>query len=83
MPHDWPQFEITYRYRSATYHITVANPRGTGRGVQSVSVDGTPQDDRSIALADDGRRHTVCVVLRPHRPLEESHANPSERIGAA
>ena len=46
VPPSWPGYEITYRYRSATYRIRVENPTGTGRGVRSVTVDGQPVPGR-------------------------------------
>jgi cyclic beta-1,2-glucan synthetase len=62
VPRGWPSFEITYRYRSAIYHITVANG-GTGRLVGGVTVDGQMAEGGWVALTDDGRRHEVRVVL--------------------
>jgi cyclic beta-1,2-glucan synthetase len=62
VPRGWPSFEITYRYRSAIYHITVANG-GTGRLVGGVTVDGQMVEGGWVALADDGRRHEIRVVL--------------------
>jgi cyclic beta-1,2-glucan synthetase len=63
IPTHWPGFEITYKYRSATYHIRVENPNGVERGVREVTVDGTARTDGVIPLADDGRSHEVRVVL--------------------
>jgi cyclic beta-1,2-glucan synthetase len=60
---DWRQFEITYRHRSATYHITVMNPNGVERGVRSVEVDGTVAAGNAIELRDDGKRHEVRVTM--------------------
>ena len=51
IPEDWPGFEISYRYRSATYEIRVE------RGAPG---DATPG---SIRLVDDGGVHRVSVVL--------------------
>ena len=39
VPRGWPSFEISYRYRSAMYHLTVVNG-GSGRRVSGVNVDG-------------------------------------------
>jgi cyclic beta-1,2-glucan synthetase len=61
----WPRYEITYRYRSATYHITVENPQGVQGGVQRLDVDGRVCD--AIDLIDDGGRHEVRVVLGGER----------------
>jgi len=63
IPKAWKEFTITYRYRTATYHVTVENPRGVERGVSEVHVDGQRQDDKDIVLQDDGRSHKVRVVL--------------------
>jgi cyclic beta-1,2-glucan synthetase len=64
IPAGWPQFEIVYRHRTATYRITVENPRGVERGVASVTLDDTPLPPAApIPLADDGRPHEVRIVL--------------------
>ncbi len=59
----WPSYEITYRRGSATYRIRVDNLHGSGRGVASITLDGTPCADGTIPLADDGRTHEVVVTL--------------------
>ncbi|HMF15165.1 MAG TPA: glycosyl hydrolase family 65 protein, partial [Gemmataceae bacterium] len=59
----WPRFEISYRYRSAVYHVTVENPNGVEHGVQSVEVDGRIVPEKLVALQDDGKTHEVSVVL--------------------
>jgi cyclic beta-1,2-glucan synthetase len=59
----WPKFEITYRFGSATYHVTVENPRSVERGVHSVAVDGKGVEGKSIELKDDGQKHEVRVIL--------------------
>jgi cyclic beta-1,2-glucan synthetase len=63
IPPDWPAFTIVYRHRSTTYRIGVQNPEGVEHGVQAVTVDGQPREDRSIPLADDGGNHEVSVVM--------------------
>jgi len=63
IPRGWPEFSLEYRYRTATYAITVRNGRD-GRGeVVSVTVDGTARPDLTIKLVDDGRRHEVVLRL--------------------
>ena len=65
---DWPRYEITYRHGSATYHITVENPGGTGRGVRSLSVDGQAVPGDAIELVDDGKaRGRSCHVHQAFR----------------
>jgi cellobiose phosphorylase len=60
---DWPRYELTYRHRSATYHVVVENAAGTGRGVRAVTVDSQAVPDGEIPLVDDGKAHAVRVEL--------------------
>ncbi len=63
IPKAWPSFTITYRYRSATYHIRVENPHRVERGVAEVHVDGQRQESKEVILLDDRQAHEVRVVL--------------------
>jgi cyclic beta-1,2-glucan synthetase len=63
IPHNWPGFEITYRYRSATYIIRVENPLGVERGVKELTLDGKRLEGGVVALSDDGQSHEVRVVM--------------------
>ena len=47
IPPDWPGFEITYRFRSATYRIAVENPEGVESGTAAVWLDGQAQAEPS------------------------------------
>jgi cellobiose phosphorylase len=62
LPDEWPGFEMTYRYRSATYEIAVH-----ADGTAGTELDGTNLEDGLIHLADDGAVHhvTVRVSKRP------------------
>ena len=60
---DWPGYELTYRHRSATYHVVVENAAGTGRGVRTVTLDTRTVSDGEITLVDDGKVHEVRVEL--------------------
>jgi cyclic beta-1,2-glucan synthetase len=68
IPRAWSGFEVTYRHRSARYHIVVDNPHGVCRGIERISLD-----DREITttdcvrLVDDGSDHQVRVTLGPAR----------------
>jgi len=42
VPADWKQFEIRRQWRGSTYNITVQNPGGVQKGVQTVSLNGKP-----------------------------------------
>ncbi len=70
IPRAWRGFDITFRYHSARYEITVENPQGVARGVSSIELDGAPLAGGSmqIQLADDGATHHVRVILGSEGP---------------
>ena len=64
IPHDWPRFEVTLRWRSAVYNITVLTPAHLCRGIGTVSVDGVSiPATGSIDMLDDGNTHAVEVSM--------------------
>jgi cyclic beta-1,2-glucan synthetase len=63
VPRWWREFEIQYRHGATRYQIKVENPQGVCRGVAGLEVDGAAQTTDDFALADDGARHSVRVVL--------------------
>jgi cyclic beta-1,2-glucan synthetase len=65
IPNSWRGYEMTFRYRSTRYEISVENPRRVSRGVTHLELDGEalPETSRHIPLADDGVTHRVRVVL--------------------
>jgi len=65
IPKAWPRFEVSFRYRTARYEITVLNPSAVSRGVVAIEIDGKPllAADRRVALVDDGAVHLLRVVL--------------------
>jgi cyclic beta-1,2-glucan synthetase len=65
VPKSWLGFEIVYRHRSSRYEIAVENPRGVGRGVTRLEIDGAEiaGDPTRIPLLDDGATHRVRVSL--------------------
>ncbi|GAB5409347.1 MAG: glycosyl transferase [Balneolaceae bacterium] len=40
IPKDWKSYQITRKFRGATYHIDVKNPNGVSKGVKQVTIDG-------------------------------------------
>jgi cyclic beta-1,2-glucan synthetase len=64
IPPEWSQFEVTYRFRSATYRIHVENPRGSELGAATVWLDGQAQGAAAIPLIDDGQSHDVRVLIQ-------------------
>jgi cellobiose phosphorylase len=63
IPTRWPEYEVTYRFGSATYHVHVDNAAGVSRGVRSVTMDGQPLTEGAVPLRDDGQAHEVRVVM--------------------
>ena len=78
IPARWKQVTIEYRYGSATYVISVENPNGIQHGTSEITVDGRPE--KAIALADDGKRHAVTVLLRSSpSPLPSPSSGPIQQ----
>jgi cyclic beta-1,2-glucan synthetase len=65
MPKAWPRFEISFRYHSARYDVTVENPHAVSRGVSHAELDGItlPERPLRVGLMDDGAAHRVRVLL--------------------
>lgn len=63
IPASWSEYEITYRFGSTDYRITVLNPLGLSTGARAVVVDGAPAVNADIHLVDDGLHHVVTVTL--------------------
>ncbi len=67
IPRAWPSYKITFRYHSASYTVTVENPRGATRGVTHAELDGAPLPAppggvARIDLVKDGT-HEIKAVL--------------------
>ena len=65
IPKTWPDFSVSFRYRSSRYDIAVSNPDGVSRGIVRAELDGValPGNEALILLTDDGATHRVRVVL--------------------
>ena len=66
LPADWPGFKINYRYRSATYQISVvqqSSALGASGNLTKLTVDDVEQDDKEIRLQDDQKMHRVQIVI--------------------
>jgi cyclic beta-1,2-glucan synthetase len=65
IPRAWRRYQVTFRYHSTLYRITVENPRGLSRGVGEIRLDGRGirPDAGGIALEDDGGIHRVDVLM--------------------
>jgi len=68
IPKRWPGFEIAFRHGTSRYDIAVENPGGVNRGIAHAELDGEalpakPGTPVRVALRDDGKTHTLRVVL--------------------
>jgi len=63
IPKTWPQYEMTYRYQSSTYKITVMNVKAATNPKTEIKLDGTPIEGENIPLVDDGQNHVVSIQL--------------------
>jgi cellobiose phosphorylase len=62
LPPDWKTFNVHYRFRETTYHITVRQS-GAETKTMSVTVDGVHRADHAIPLVDDRREHSAEVTF--------------------
>jgi cyclic beta-1,2-glucan synthetase len=64
IPASWPGYSMSYRHGTTSYDITVDNPRGAGRGVSTLELDGAAVEvSAGVPLRDDRKPHQVRVVL--------------------
>ena len=61
LPRDWNGFEMSYRFGASTYEILCR--QAASSTAASVTLDGNEAADETIALVDDGRRHSVVVNI--------------------
>mgnify|MGYP000349337919 CR=1 FL=1 len=61
VPASWPDYQITYRFGTAQYAITVREPGAIRSRGASVTLDGVTVHGGTIELVDDGRSHAVVV----------------------
>ena len=63
VPSTWRSYEMTLRYKSSVYEITVENPHSVSCAVASVELYGVIQPNQTIVLSDDGGSHRVRVLM--------------------
>lgn len=62
IPAQWDEFQVTRRWRGATYNITVRNPDGVEKGVKMMTLNGTALVG-PIPPQEAGTVHRVVVTL--------------------
>lgn len=62
IPSEWKEFEVTRKFRGATYKINIDNPKSVSKGVHSVIVDGKKINSNKIPILEKGE-HVVNVIM--------------------
>ena len=86
IPEKWPRFEIVFKFRSARYQIVIDNPLGVSRGVAHAELDGEtlpPCPQTRIPLVDDGKTHSLRLVLGPAIAATLAPASPTNAANMA
>jgi cyclic beta-1,2-glucan synthetase len=77
VPSTWPGYRLQWRYGTSRYDIDVDNQAHCSHGVFRVELDGKEVSSDAIPLVDDGRIHTVKVVMG--QALSPCAAGPAQR----
>jgi len=83
IPRGWREFEIIYRRGKTVYEIKVENPLGVSQGVVEISLNGKPQADNKIPLADDRRTHRVLVKMGNREVGEERPEEAAKAVSGS
>ncbi len=62
VPKGFGDIAISREYRGVTYKITVKNPNGVEKGVQSLEVDGQTLTDTTVIPYDASKKEVNVVV---------------------
>ncbi|CAG0946396.1 partial cyclic beta-1,2-glucan synthetase, partial [Anaerolineae bacterium] len=63
IPKHWQTYQITYRFGTTPYQVSVENLDGVNKGIQRILLDGVPLIDNHIPLSNDGKQHKVQVLM--------------------
>ncbi|MFH1779059.1 MAG: glycosyl transferase family 36 [Candidatus Omnitrophota bacterium] len=63
IPKEWDGFEITRKFRKATYKIIVSNKRHVSYGVKEITLDGRRLDSNLVPTPKNNRTHLVKITL--------------------
>jgi cellobiose phosphorylase len=61
IPKEWKGYEITRKFRGATYNIKVVNENHVNKGVSKVIIDDKEQTSNILPIFGDGKIHNVEV----------------------
>lgn len=63
IPKSWKGFEVTRKFRGATYRIKINNPKGVNKGVAKVWIDGLTHNSGVLPIFSEGTEHVIEVEL--------------------
>jgi cellobiose phosphorylase len=63
IPENWKGFEVTRKFRGATYKIKVVNNNHVSKGVAKVTIDGNIQNSNLLPVFGTGTTHSVIVEM--------------------
>jgi cellobiose phosphorylase len=63
IPKSWKGYEVTRKYRGATYKIKISNPENVNKGVKMITFNGQLLQGNTLPIAHEGSHNTVEVVL--------------------
>lgn len=63
IPAKWDEFEITRKFRGATYRIKVENPNHVSKGIKKISIDGVNYQSNILPVFGLGTTHSILVEL--------------------
>lgn len=63
IPADWTEYQVSRKFRGATYHIRISNPDSVCKGVKSISVDGQLITGLIPTSEEAGKEFQVDVVM--------------------
>lgn len=63
IPADWDGYDVTRKFRGATYEISVRNPRHVSKGVERILVNGNPIEGNILPIMPEGTINKVEVTM--------------------
>jgi len=63
IPSDWKEFEVTRKWRSATYHISIKNPKQIEKGIKSIRLNGRVLSNNIIPIQKIGSINEILVEM--------------------
>lgn len=63
IPKEWKEFEVTRKFRGATYQIKVINNSNSNSGVNNITIDNIKFDSTTLPIFNDGKIHHILIEI--------------------